>query len=80
MKTNPRLVIVKLSRNNVRQRIFDNKRKLKRKGDSISESLTKLRLAKLNEATDQHSFGNIWINGGKMIREGSSRLVKSLYN
>ena len=31
-----------------------------RKGISISESLTKMRLVKLNEAREQHTFENVW--------------------
>ena len=59
-KTNPRPVIVKFARNNVRQRVFVNKRKLRRKRVSICESLTKLCLVKLNETRDQHAFDNVW--------------------
>ena len=46
--------------------LFANKRKLKGEGISLSESLTKSRLVKLNEARDQHRFGKVWEFGPMM--------------
>ena len=67
MKKNSRPVIVKFARYNVRDRAFSNKRKLKGKQISISESLTKLRLMKLKEARDQYTFANVWTQDGKIM-------------
>ena len=47
--------------------MFANKRKLKGKVISISESLTKLRLVKLKKAREQHTFGNVWSYDGKVM-------------
>ena len=46
----PRPIIIKFSRYNVRARIFKNKRKLKGKRTSVTESLTKTRMEKLEKA------------------------------
>ena len=46
---------------------FSNKRKSKEKQITISESLTKLRLMKLKEARDQHTFVNFWNQDGKIM-------------
>ena len=49
-KSKPRPIIIKFSRHNVRARIFKNKRKLKGKRTSVTESLTKTRMEKLEKA------------------------------
>ena len=49
-KSKPRPIIIKFSRYNVRARIFKNKRKLKGKRTSVTESLTKTRMEKLEKA------------------------------
>ena len=49
-KSKPRPIILKFSRYNVRARIFKNKRKLKGKRTSVTESLTKTRMEKLEKA------------------------------
>ena len=55
---------------------FSNKRKLKGKQISISESLTKLRLMKLKEARDQYTFANVWTQDGEiMFNDGSKAKV-----
>ena len=43
-KSKPRPIIIKFSRYNVRAKIFKNKRKLKGKQISVTESLTKTRM------------------------------------
>ena len=45
-KWKPRPIIIKFFRYNVRARIFKNKRKLKGKRTSVTESLTKTRMEK----------------------------------
>ena len=57
---------------------FSNKRKLKGKQISISESLTKLRSMKLKEARDQYTFANVCTQDGKiMFKNGSKAKVYS---
>ena len=75
-KGKQRPAIVKFARYYVRPKVFANKWKLKRKGISISESLSKLRLVKLNEAKDQHSFGNVWSYDEKIKYKGSNNKLK----
>ena len=47
--------------------LFITKLKLKGEGNSISESLIKLCLVKLNKARVQHYFCNVWFNDGKIV-------------
>ena len=49
-KSKPRPIIIKFSRYNVRARIFKNKGNLKGKRTSVTESLTKTRMEKLEKA------------------------------
>ena len=59
-KKKERPIIVKFVRYNLRHNIFKNKKLLKGKGVSITESLTKDRMAKLNEARETYGFRNVW--------------------
>ena len=65
-KTKPRPVRVKFSRYNICDKVFTHKQKLKGKEISIFKSLSKLYLLELDEARDQHSFGDVWSNDGKI--------------
>ena len=62
-----KLVIVKFVRYNLRHNIFKNKKLLKGKGVSITESLTKDHMAKLNEARETYGFRNVWTSNGKIF-------------
>ena len=53
---------------------FSNKRKLKGKQISISESLTKLRLMKLKEAGDQYTFAIVWTQDGKIMFKDDNKV------
>ena len=66
-KKKERLIIAKFVRYNLRHNIFNNKKLLKRKGVSITESLTKDGMAKLNEARETYGFRNIWISDRKIF-------------
>ena len=48
------------------KKIFDSKKKLKRKKIAITESLTVTRMKKLNEARERYNFKNIWTSDGKI--------------
>ena len=65
-KSKPRPIIIKFSRYNVRARIFKNK-KLKGKRTSVTESLTKTRMEKLQKAREEHGFRNVWSSDGKIL-------------
>ena len=66
-KKKERPIIVKFVRFNLRHNIFKNKKLLKGKGISITESLTKDRMAKLNEARETYSFRNVSTSDGKIF-------------
>ena len=54
-------------RYNLRHNIFKNKKLLKEKVVSITESLTKDGMAKLNEARENYGFRNVWTSDGKIF-------------
>ena len=66
-KKKERPIIVKFVRYNLRHNIFKNKKLLNGKGVSITESLTKDRMAKLNEARETYGFRNVWTSDGKIF-------------
>ena len=51
------------------------KKRLKGKEISITESLTKTRMAKLNEARDVFGFTNVWTSDGRILykQDGEER-------
>ena len=60
-------IIVKFIRYSLRHDIFKNKKFLKGKGASITESLTKDFMVKLNEARETYGFKNVWTSDGKIF-------------
>ena len=62
-----RPITVTFVRYNLRHNIFKNKKLLKEKVVSITESLTKDRMAKLNEARENYGFRNVWTSDGKIF-------------
>ena len=81
-KSKPRPIIIKFSRYNVRARIFKNKKKLKGKRTSVTESLKKTRMEKLQKAKEEHGFRNVWSNDGKIlyIDANDNNRVKVFYD
>ena len=71
-----RPVIVKFTRYSDRNKIFRNKKQLKGKKMSITESLTELRMSKLKEARDEFGFSNVWSTDGRILykEEGSDQI------
>ena len=53
---------------------FKNKKKLKGKGYSITESLTVLRMKKLAEACNSFSFTNVWTQDRKILCKEDNRI------
>ena len=76
----PRHIIIKLLRYNDRKKIFDSKKKkLKGKKIAITESLTVMRMEKLNEARERHNFKNVWTSHGKILYKDGSGKIKVYY-
>ena len=63
----PRPIIVKLTRYNTRKKAFASKRKLKRTGFSITQSLMAKRMEQLNKAREKHGFTNVWTTDGRIL-------------
>ena len=72
-------IIVKFVLSNNRNKIFRNKKKLKGKKISITESLTANRMEKLKEARELHGFRNVWTNDGKILCKLESNDKQQLY-
>ena len=66
-KSKPQPIIIKFSRYNVRARIFKNKKKLKGKRTSVTESLAKTKMEKLQKVKEEHGFRNVWSSDGKIL-------------
>ena len=62
-----RPIIVKFARYNVRRKVFYNKKKLKGKNISITESLTKYWMEKLQEARELYDRINVWTYDGRIM-------------
>ena len=63
----PRPIIVKFSTYNNRHKIFKNKKLLKGKGISITESLTQKRVEMLKKAREEYGFKSVWTQDGKIL-------------
>ena len=76
-----RPVIVKFARYHTRNKIFRKKKLLKGKQVSITESLTKRRVAELKEAREKHGFHDVWTSDGKILYKGNSdNKIKVFYD
>ena len=67
IKKKERPIIVKFVRYNLRHNIFKDKKLLKGKGVSITESLSKDLMVKLNEARETYGFRSVWTSDGKIF-------------
>ena len=74
-----RPIIVKFARYNVRRKVFYNKKKLKGKNISITESLTKYRMEKLQEARELYDRKNVWTYDGRIMFKVNNE-VKIFYD
>ena len=70
-----RAIIITFTRHNIRKKVFMNKRKFKWTDISSTESLTSLRIAKLNNARDEYEINKVWKSDGRIIvmEEGSAK-------
>ena len=76
-----RPVIVKFARYHTRNKIFRKKKLLKGKQVSITENLTKRRMAELKEAREKHGFHDVWTSDGKILyKDNSDNKIKVLYD
>ena len=65
---------------NDRNKIFRNKKRLKGKKMSITETLTGLRISKLKEARDEFGFRNVLSPDGRILyKEEGSDLTRVYY-
>lgn len=75
-----RPIIVKLVRYNTRRKIFYNKKKLKGKKLSITESLTKKRMEYLKKAQDEKEFRNVWSSDGRIMYKNDNNEATVYYD
>ena len=79
-KSKRRPIIVKFISYNDHSEIFNNKKRLKGTGVSITESLTAERMRQLKIARDQFGFKDVWsIDGRIMYKDSTSTKPKLFY-
>ena len=71
-KKKSRPIIVKFVRYYDRKNVYVNKKRLKGKGISVTESLTKFRMQKLLEARETHGFSDTWTIDGRILYKGEN--------
>ena len=74
-----RPIIAKFVRYYDKRDVFMNKKCLKGKGKSITESLTAFRMQKLKNARDEHGFFNVWTVDGKIMFKNSENGKPNVY-
>ena len=70
-----RPIIAKFTRYNKRAAVFREKRKFKRSGFVLTESLTKRRVAVLNAARDKYGKDNVWSSDGEILVSKDKKTV-----
>ena len=78
-RNKPRPIMVKLSRYNVRETVFSNKKNLKGSNVSITESLTPKCMEILKKARLEDGFINTWTSDGKILYKSSRENKVKLY-
>ena len=78
-KGKSRPIIVKFVRYMDRRRVFTNKKRLKGKNISITESLTKIRMSALKEARNKFGYSSVWTAGGKMMYKDEGDMKAKVY-
>ena len=78
-KSKRRPIIVKFISYNDRRAIFNNKKRLKGTGISITESLTAERMRKLKSARDQFGFSNVRSIDGRIMYKDSTATKPKLF-
>lgn len=73
----PRPIIVKFSRYNVRNKVYQYKRNLKGKRYLITESLTSHRMRLFKEAQQEYGITNVWTSDGRILYKFQNKV--SLY-
>ena len=71
---------MKLVRYNDRKKIFESKKKLKRKKVAITESLTIMRMKKLNKARERYNFKIVWNSDRNILYKDGLGNIKIYYS
>ena len=79
IKNKSRPTIIKFARYYDRRNVFMNKKRLKGKGKSITESLTAFRMQKLKNEKDEHGFFSVWTVDGKIMLKISDNGKPNVY-
>ena len=62
-----------------RRRVFTNKKRLKGKNISITESLTKIRMSALKEARNKFGYSSAWTADGKTMYKDEGDTKAKVY-
>ena len=79
IKKKSRPIIGKFVRYYDRRDEFMNKKCIKGKGKSVTESLTEFWMQKLKNARDEHDFFNVWTVDGKIMFKNSDNGKLNVY-
>ena len=72
----PRFMIIKLARYNIRNRVFKKKTNLKDASISITENLIQKQMQMLTKARNKFLFKNVWTHDGKILVELDDNTIK----
>ena len=80
-KSRDRPIIIKFVRYMDRRSVFSNKKTLKGKNMSITESFNKIRMSTLKEARHEFGYSTVWTADGKtMYKEEGDTKAKVYFN
>ena len=74
-RTKPRAIIVRFSNMRKRIEVYRNKKNLKGKGVTITESLTKLRYGLLLKAKAKYGMNSVWSSEGKIFTKIDDKIT-----
>ena len=74
-RTKPRPIILRFSSMRKRMEVFRNKKNLKGKGITITESLTKIRFALLQKAKEKYGVNSVWTSEGRILTKIDGKIV-----
>ena len=75
-----RPIIIKFARDNIRNRVFKNRKKLKETGISITESLTQKQMQMLTKARNEFLFKKVWTYDGNILVKSDDNTIKVYYD
>ena len=76
VNTRPRHTIVRFARMRKRMEVFRNKKNLKGKKITITESLTTMRVSLLERARKKYGVGNVWTTERRILTSIDGEIIE----